>query len=944
MTESATSVAAATLSSDVAGHREPVELAKFAFSAHFPEALAKAEYDLVQKRRHALGFKNCEAELGVACSGGGIRSATVCLGVFQGLARLGLLKHVDYLSTVSGGGYFGSFFGSLFVPRNKLDPPPTAQRVQDSARLALTDPASSVVTHLRENGRYLAPSGVADYVTALAMYLRNWVAVHWVIGLTLLTFYLGLYWVRSLVWQHVPAWGQLEGGLVELAKARYVWLSPWALLPTAVFVLAVAPLAVAYWLTQWGAAKGDASIWAKTSVGSAARLYRNWPLFAALLICITSVVTLWWRGDLGSPFANLDVAKFALELAVLVSLLAIICWTWAEVLAKMLDPNADLFNLQAFSRNLLTTGLARALQVLGATLLLATVDSLGQTIYAVAVHGVSALRIGLSATGIGILYVAAHKLAPMLTKPDKAKSGWIRVPVQWLALGGGLISLLVVLLVWNVIGNVWTWRAQPPNGDPGYEIVKAIDEATPSASVARNGSLFVYPQTPNKSKYDSPERGMAADWLLGGFLLLLGLNLLTGRSLTLINLSSLQHFYGARLRRAYLGAANVDRTGYVPGTVPIVPPDQGASIGRVKTSDDIAWANYRPENLGGPLHLVNVTVNETIDAASRIETQDRKGFNFAVGPIGASARRDHSQWENGGLVAITTTKNGSGLFEPSSPGKPLLVEDCSVSRWIAVSGAAASTGSGARTSLGLSLLLGLANVRLGYWWNSARSSRAFASLVGRVWHSLFQMQIYLCNECFARFHGPTRAHWFLSDGGHFENTGAYELIRRRLPFILLLDNGQDAQYEFTDVANLVRKVRIDFGVEIEFIEDSDLGGMGGDELLEIVGPLRELRGPLDDNASPGARTLAQRHASLARVKYPDTKVIGVLLVLKPSLTGDEPEDVQEYSSAHPAFPQESTAEQFFDEAQWESYRRLGQHICESVLGNTVWQSLNLLKA
>ena len=52
----------------------------------------------------------------------------------------------------------------------------------------------------------------------------------------------------------------------------------------------------------------------------------------------------------------------------------------------------------------------------------------------------------------------------------------------------------------------------------------------------------------------------------------------------------------------------------------------------------------------------------------------------------------------------------------------------------------------------------------------------------------------------------------------------------------------------------------------------------------------------------------------------------VILFVKPSVTGDEPLDVLQYRQQHPAFPQEPTVDQYFDEAQWESYRALGQHV------------------
>jgi hypothetical protein len=59
---------------------------------------------------------------------------------------------------------------------------------------------------------------------------------------------------------------------------------------------------------------------------------------------------------------------------------------------------------------------------------------------------------------------------------------------------------------------------------------------------------------------------------------------------------------------------------------------------------------------------------------------------------------------------------------------------------------------------------------------------------------------------------------------------------------------------------------------------------------------------------------------------------GLLLYLKSSLTGGEPVDVLEYSLRVKAFPHESTADQFFDESQFESYRQLGYHSAHRVLG------------
>jgi hypothetical protein len=64
-----------------------------------------------------------------------------------------------------------------------------------------------------------------------------------------------------------------------------------------------------------------------------------------------------------------------------------------------------------------------------------------------------------------------------------------------------------------------------------------------------------------------------------------------------------------------------------------------------------------------------------------------------------------------------------------------------------------------------------------------------------------------------------------------------------------------------------------------------------------------------------------------------------LVYLKATLMGDEPEDVCHYHRSHPEFPQETTTDQFFDEAQWESYRRLGRHIGHRVLTGNLFDYL-----
>jgi hypothetical protein len=223
----------------------------------------------------------------------------------------------------------------------------------------------------------------------------------------------------------------------------------------------------------------------------------------------------------------------------------------------------------------------------------------------------------------------------------------------------------------------------------------------------------------------------------------------------------------------------------------------------------------------------------------------------------------------------------------------------------------------------------------------------------------------LMGEMLSRFHGTAKRTWYLSDGGHFESLAGYELIRRRLPLIVLVDAEEDQEYNFDGLANLVRKARLDFGAEIRFLSKTELDEAVEPTLRPWFGTLDQLRrGTWIEEPVPepiGGRNrlsmsmvnldqLSLAHAALAKVHYQDSEVDSppsTLLYIKPTLTGDEPTDVRRYHIEHPDFPHESTAKQFFDEAQWESYRRLGVHISSKLFAkveaSSDWFSPNAMR-
>ncbi len=186
-------------------------------------------------------------------------------------------------------------------------------------------------------------------------------------------------------------------------------------------------------------------------------------------------------------------------------------------------------------------------------------------------------------------------------------------------------------------------------------------------------------------------------------------------------------------------------------------------------------------------------------------------------------------------------------------------------------------------------------------------------------------QRYLLSELLGSFHGTNRERQYLSDGGHFENTGIYELLNpaRDVRLIVTADCGCDPNYEFGDLANLIRLARIDFGIEISV--DTDVTILPG--LCRVFGTLEDFSG--DKVSDKCAVLLNVFHAGRTPGDgVPDQKIV----LLKPRRLTSTVADVVHYQKAHPAFPQEPTSDQFFDEAQWESYRRLGFEVAMKVFG------------
>jgi hypothetical protein len=235
----------------------------------------------------------------------------------------------------------------------------------------------------------------------------------------------------------------------------------------------------------------------------------------------------------------------------------------------------------------------------------------------------------------------------------------------------------------------------------------------------------------------------------------------------------------------------------------------------------------------------------------------------------------------------------------------------------AISGAAASPSMGYHSSPIVSLMLALFNVRLGWWLGNPGRKGA------PHYYQSDGPQVAIM-PFIAEMFGLTtddRHYVYLSDGGHFENLAIYEMIRRRCRCIVVSDSGCDPGFGFEDLGNAVRKIAIDLGVQIRFGQLHELRARSKDSSV-ITGAYYAI-GEIDYKTAPEWKSAADDYGRSASN--------GIILYIKPGYHGTESPGIVAYATANAAFPHETTADQFFSESQFESYRSLGFEIMDGVL-------------
>lgn len=761
---------------------------------------------------------------GLALSGGGIRSATFCFGLLKALAGKRLLGGFQFVSTVSGGGYIGATLGRLF---QQFGPAKT----QD----ALADADKRWFAHwLRANGRYLIPHGARDASFALASYLRNLLGIHLELA------FVGLVLGALLVGFDFVCWGLLEGrgdthGALfrDFVSTATQWPTPWLLLIPELFVLAV--LACAYWCVPDGAFRRiEGFRWATAGIALVLALALAWHEMG---------------GPTPYPLPPPDAASLVL-LAVAAMLLASALGTVvAHVAGERSRRSMPLDGVAPGEhlRNRLTRWLSVGLRW-------------------------TALTIGL-----GLVDLAAWRIAQSPTSPAAAGASVA-------------VGIAVLRAVLPLVGDL-------PRGLPPLARISLL-ELLNLFGLALLAMLLVFwisivHRVTSQALFPSVVLDWAAAWT---WLATLGLPpalfmLVSGRNRDFLNRSSLFSFYRSRLVRSYLGAVNPGRFTMASGPVvspidvPALGKDEVHAVSEVIAGDDVAIADYRSDAQGGPEHLINVCVNQTLDEGKGLFNRDRKGCCMTIG-AGGRVRVGLDGWASARQVDMT------------------------LGAWTAISGAAVASGLGASTRPGVSSLLVLAGLRLGYWWDSAVAFDDTLPRKGKYGQLMAELR--------GAFAGRAQRDWYLSDGGHFENTAAYALLREECELVVIADCGADPRYAYGDLENLVRKARIDLQAEIAFLRpEVEVALLPDGRSL----PLSAF-GSLNDLASPDSDTCL----ALARVSYRRSGRVGHLVVVKPNMCGEASVDLVNFKAENRLFPQESTTDQFFSEAQWESYFQLGQVI------------------
>ena len=784
------------------------------------------------EEKHIEAWRGRKPQVGLALSGGGIRSASYCLGVLQALAYKRALPHVDYLSTVSGGGYIGASLTYLLhqsasdkkagepdaLPTfdvskenfpyvsypmvgvggtlsNQAAPQggePAKARIGEKERLK-----GRLLRRLRQSSNYLVPGDGITFLSLAGVVLRNLatsVVVHAALLVVLfqLCFSFGIF--------------RLNPDLGKTTAPPGVSPNPLSTDPPFVF-----------------------------------------PQSNALLVA----------------------AALALGIYAVFSVVYVL-------LTRLFDSMEKQQALGPYSM---------------------------RRYYEVSTHWLFVFAIAMLVVG-GLPWV--HEL---LVRYD------LMSPGKWLALFGksdktnpaatGVIATIV-----GVVGNIWGFLQARSSKKPLVPTGLVVGVASALLFFGLLLLVYILTRSLNVSLAGSVDSTIFVVALLVIFWI---------GWWPEANYVSLHRFYRDRLLELFMPDLEALQKSVMAGTA-YVPlhrlflsrlrarvytrigksiPGNATLLGNLCGGNPLCASPREPVNklMRGPYHIINANI--ALGASQHPRYRARGGDNFILSPLFCGSRATNwvptdASSASGFTLATAMAISGAALNPNAGPG-----------------------GEGITRQPVLSVLMGMLNLRLGYWASNPKWTPPVDALKKRT-HWVKPNLLYPgLFESFGRFNLNEYARFsLLTDGGHFENLGIYELVRRRLKLIVVCDATADPDFKFTDLANAIHKVRADFGAIID-IDTEKMATL----MPQPVGDANKDR--IGQAAASQAYLIAPIRYSLP-VGQPDTeREIGTLILLKATAFKGLRLDLHSYRREHPEFPNQSTGDQFFDEKQLDVYRELG---------------------
>lgn len=918
----------------------------------FSEVL-RHELDRVNQSRQARGVEapaHADNLIGLAFSGGGIRSATFNLGILQALAEKGLLQKFDYLSTVSGGGYIGSWLAAL-TRRLTKELKCSFEGVEKALSPRKYEPdrrsEPSVLHWLRLYSNYLTPhTGVAsgDTWAMLGTWMRNVFLNQTILGMMFVSIFV---LCQSVL---LPLVNVNDSGVAFFVSGG--------------LMLFLGSISMAINVVQEGSPTASMKTWFQRIKVTAT------VMLPFVLACVLLNCALWQRTDFSEEPTWLWAgagAAFYFVVWGIVAIMALGRRLWRRSHGKPEKLMVSILALLLFSP---VAGAAGGCLLRAYVMLLNQPQDWNSSNWVVIVFGSGVLMVITLLTGT--LHIGLVGRGSM----DVVREWWARlggylmlITMGWLLLAGtvAFVPLALRWVLWELrnwhsisISAALLWvahnylglkaaasartsgkeasapQAQKSGGGTACEgqegkksgIMEALKSPAVMNALAKSApyvfivglvvllstgvqiatclafdfdetkELWSYASNANWSElsgtYWKVLQSAPAGWLagLGGIFFLAGLALSWRVD---VNEFSLHHFYRNRLVRCYLGASNPDRkpepfTGFDP-------------------ADDVALCDFA-DNYPGPYPILNAALN--ITGGEELGYATRRAKSFAFTPLycgfelgGSGDGPERFTCDDGYLPTFAKTELGRATGGVAKLGSEFGI---SLGTAMAISGAAASPNMGYHTSPATAFYMALFDVRLGWWMGNPRYPKKWRSTGPALGLG------YLLSEVLAQS-DQQKGYVYLSDGGHFENLGVYELIKRRCRLIVAGDADCDGQYGFGDVLSLIEKARTDFGARIEIDCSPIRPADGGRQSARNC-----VHGTIyyDPNNNDDKGTLI-----LIKASMPMRGAAGVTHHLNDRKL---PDDVWRYYDQHETFPHQSTADQWFDELQFESYRALGEYI------------------